>query len=188
MTCNLNFKYLATSEKNRNMTETSTFRADHPAVQKHMRDLSTGWKFFLVFLIKLPSLIWFGIRLHTISPEVCGVSIPYSWRSQNPFRSIYFAAQAAAAELSTGFLVTTAIAGRPKISMLVTGFEMNFEKKATSRTIFTCEEGQKIIEAVDKAYATGEGQTVTVETVGIQASGEVVSRARLTWSFKVKNA
>ena len=168
------------------MTKKNTFNPAHPAVVKHMKDLSNPWKYFLVFLVKLPSLIWFGIKLHAISPDACSVSIPYSWRSQNPFKSIYFAAQSAAAELSTGFLATTVMAGRPRISMLVTGFEMSFEKKATSKTIFTCSEGNKIIEAVDRAYATGEGQTVTVETVGVQSTGEVVSRARLTWSFKVK--
>jgi hypothetical protein len=170
------------------MADYTTFQADHPAVQKHLRDLRTGWKFFLVFLYKLPSLIWFGIRLKSIEPASCSVSIPFSWRSQNPFQSIYFAAQAAAAELSTGFLVTTAIAGRPKMSMLVTGFEITFEKKATYKTVFTCKEGAEIIAAVDRAYATGAGQTVTVETVGVQATGEVVSRARLTWSFKVKKS
>ncbi|MEZ4950665.1 MAG: DUF4442 domain-containing protein [Saprospiraceae bacterium] len=169
------------------MSTKSSFNLQDPAVQKHMKDLKTRWKFVLFFLGKLPSLIWFGIRVKSLEHKACSVNIPFTWRTQNPFRSIYFAAQAAAAELCTGFLVTTAIAGRPKMSMLVTGFEIDFLKKATSLTTFSCEEGLAIIEVIDKAYQTGEGQTITVNVKGIQKSGELVSRARLTWSFKVKS-
>jgi hypothetical protein len=169
------------------MVKKSTFNVQDPAVQKHMKEIKTRWKFVLFFLGKLPSLIWFGIRVRSLEHNACSVDIPFTWRTQNPFKSIYFAAQAAAAELCTGFLVTTAIAGRPKMSMLVTGFEIEFLKKATRLTTFSCEEGLAIIETIDKAYSTGEGQSISVQVKGIQKGGELVSRARLTWSFKVKS-
>ncbi|MEZ4982157.1 MAG: hypothetical protein R2769_11350 [Saprospiraceae bacterium] len=70
-------------------------------------------------------------------------------------------------------MVTTAIAGRPKMSMLVTGFEIDFLKKATSLTTFSCEEGLAIIEVIDKAYQTGEGQTITVNVKGSKKRGNL---------------
>src|SRR5690606_41534093 len=73
---------------------------------------------FLFF--KLPSAFWCGVRVLSINESVCCVTVRHKWINQNPFRSMYFAVQAMAAELCTGALVMTAIqeSGR-KISMLV---------------------------------------------------------------------
>lgn len=141
-------------------------------------------KFFL--LIKLPSALFMGVKVIELSPEKARVSVPYKWRSQNPFKSIYFAAQASAAEMSTGLLAMMALQGRGNVSMLITGMEGTFVKKGTSKTVFTCTESYKIFDAVKKAIETGEPQVVSVETVGIQESGEVVSKFTFTWSFKAK--
>jgi len=108
--------------------------------------------------------------------------------SQNPFRSIYFAAQCSAAELSTGILATLAIAEHGNISMLVSKVEAEYMKKATSKTTFTCEDGQLITDAVQAAIDTNEGQAVTVTSTGIQQSGEIVSVTKFTWSFRVRKS
>lgn len=165
----------------------SLFNPEAPAVKNYLRDLNTPWKMRLYFWRKLPTLIFWGVRVKSADPDRCQVTMPYGWRTQNPFRSIYFAAQCGAAELSTGLLATIAIRGRGRISMLITGVEAEFVKKANSLTTFTCEEGKKIQEAVQRAIDTGVGQEVTITSVGIQESGEVVSRIRFRWSFKLKN-
>jgi len=108
--------------------------------------------------------------------------------SQNPFKSIYFAAQCSAAELSTGVLATIAIAEHGNISMLISKVEAEYIKKATSKTTFTCEDGQLIIDSVQKAIDTGEGQTITTTSLGRQSSGEIVSVNKFTWSFRVRVA
>ncbi len=84
-------------------------------------------------------------------------------------------------------LAMAAIRGAGKVSMLVTNIEAQFAKKATSLVVFTCYEGKQIAEAVERAVNTGEAQTYTATSVGIQQrDGQEVTSIRVTWSFKVK--
>ncbi len=144
--------------------------------------LFAGWS-----LMKLPSALFAGVRLESLTPDRCTTSVPYGWRSQNPFRSTYFAAQAMAAELSTGALGLLAVedAGVP-ISLLITGMAATFGKKAVARATFQCEQGATVFEAVAAAKATGQAQTFVLNTVGKMADGQEVSRFAFTWSVKVK--
>lgn len=165
----------------------NTFDPAHPAVRKLIKDLTNPWKLSLYLFTKLPAAWFVGIRLRSLTPDEAKVSIKYGWRSQNPFKSIYFAAQCAAAEFSTGALAAMGVQGRGKISMLVAGMEAEFVKKAVSETTFTCRDGAKILEAIQRAIDTKEGQTVIGETIGTQGvNGEIVSRFRFTWTFKAK--
>lgn len=163
------------------------FDPESEAVRQRLRELHSPWKMRLYFLQKLPTLLWWGVQIKSADPYRCQVTIPYGWRTQNPFQSIYFAAQSGAAELSTGTLALLAILGRGRISMLITGVEAEYTKKAGSQTTFTCEEGAQIQEAIQRAIDTGQGQEVTVTTTGVQENGEVVSRFRFRWSFRVKS-
>ncbi len=143
----------------------------------------------LYFFQKLPTLYWWGVRVEEASLERFAVSIPFRWRTQNPFRSIYFAALAGTAELSTGLPTLLAIAESGKsVSMLVTGMEAEFVKKADRRTTFVCEEGEAIRAAVGQAVSSGEGVRVRVQTIGYKPDGEVVARFWLTWSLRVRTS
>ncbi len=143
--------------------------------------------FWFWMLAKLPAALWCGVRLHRLDEMGCTTSVPYGWRSQNPFRSTYFAAQAMAAELSTGALVLLAVedAGMP-ISTLILDIHGTFGKKATRRVTFRCDAGAEIFAAVAEARATGEARVVSVETVGTMDDGTETSRFRFTWSMKAK--
>jgi Domain of unknown function (DUF4442) len=142
----------------------------------------TAWLFW-----KLPMAFFLGVRVKSCTPFRSEVTLPFWWMSQNPFKSIYFAAQCSAAELSTGLLSTVAITEHGNISMLISKVEAEYTKKATSKTTFVCEDGQLILNAVQAAITTNEGQTVTATSVGTQQSGEVVSITRFTWSFRVRS-
>src|SRR5690606_10376148 len=85
----------------------------------------------LFLLWKLPAAWFMGISVRACDGGQAVVKLPYGWRSQNPFRSIYFAAQCAAGELSTGVLALTHLQGKPPVSMLVTRVEAEFLKKAS---------------------------------------------------------
>ncbi len=136
---------------------------------------------------KLPGAAFMGCRIDAFETVTTKVSLPMGWRSQNPFRSIYFAAQCAAAELSTGLLALYYVSNANKpVSMLVANMNAEFVKKATSRTVFTCVQGNDFKNAIERAILTGEGQTLTVDSIGVQMSGEIVSRFSFTWTFKVK--
>lgn len=143
--------------------------------------------FNLYLFIKLPAAFFCGLNIRKLDADNCEVTLPYGWRSQNPFQSIYFASQAMAAEMSTGALALLAIenANAP-VGMLVVNIEATFTKKADKLTTFTCTEGAKIFEAIDKALKTGEKVPVKIESVGTMPDGTEVARFFVTWSFKRK--
>ena len=135
---------------------------------------------------KLPAAWFMGVGLRSCDQVRSVASLPYRWRSQNPFQSLYFAAQCAAGEFATGMLGTTHLQGKPPISMLVTHIEAAFLKKAADTLLFTCEEGREVEAVIEKALASGEGQTITMTAVGTLPDGTVASRVSVTWSFKKK--
>ncbi|MCB0642658.1 MAG: DUF4442 domain-containing protein [Phaeodactylibacter sp.] len=157
-----------------------------PLAEKRLRQFRSPWQMRLYYLNKLPSAFFWGFRVQSITPEQTVVRLPYRWSTKNPFRSIYFAAQAGAAEFSTGILAILALSGRPAISMLVVDLKVTYSKKADSVATFTCEDGLKVFEAVDRALSSGEGQTVVMKSTGRRKDGLIVSETEITWSFKKK--
>jgi len=142
----------------------------------------TAFTFF-----KLPSVFWLGIRVKTISEESCTVSVKHRWINQNPFKSLFWAVQGMAAELTSGALVMSCIKeSDQRISMLVVNNKASFFKKATGRITFTCKDGLKIKEAIAKTIATGEGQTCWMKAEGVNKGGIVVSIFEFEWTVKVK--
>jgi hypothetical protein len=138
-------------------------------------------------LVKLPSAYISGVRVTQISTEQCTVSVKHKWINQNPFGSMYFATQAMAAELTTGAMVMLHIKNSgKKISMLVANNRGNYSKKAKGRITFTCNQGYLVKEAIDRAVATGEGQTFWMTSVGVDEKGDQVSQLEFEWSVKVK--
>ena len=141
--------------------------------------------FFLFF--KLPSAFWSGIRVKSISKKQCVATVNHQWFNQNPFKSIYFAVQAMAAELTTGALVMLQIKKSNKnISMLVANNNSNFSKKATGRITFICNDGHLIEDAIQKTISSGEGQTIWMKSIGVNEKGEQVSELNFEWSIKLK--
>jgi acyl-coenzyme A thioesterase PaaI-like protein len=139
----------------------------------------------IFLLLKLPSAFLAGVRIRDIDEQQCRVTVPYTWLSQNPFRSTYFACLAMAAEMSTGALAMAHVYKRnPPVSMLVLKLEADYYKKATGITVFTCGEGEQLKAAVEQAITTGEGSSFTATSVGKNKAGETVAVFRVTWSFK----
>jgi uncharacterized protein DUF4442 len=136
-------------------------------------------------LAKVPLALIAGLKVRELTPERCVATIPYGWRTTNPFRSTYFAALSMAAEMSTGALAGVAAQSAPApVAMLIVGMEASFEKKATALTAFTCEDGAKAAAAVAETVRTGEPAVVRMETVGRSPDGTEVARFAFTWSFK----
>ncbi len=140
---------------------------------------------FLFF--KLPSAWWCGVRLKFMDETRAIASVKHRWANQNPFNSMFWAVQGMAAELATGAMVSHQIreSGK-KISMLVQNNTANFSKKATGRITFTCEDGHLIKDALAKTIATGEGQTIWMQSVGVNTDGVVVSTFKFEWTLRLK--
>lgn len=156
-----------------------------PADEKAIRNMTSRLGFGAYLGAKLPLAAFAGLRVDELSGERCAVSLPYGWRTQNPFNSIYFAAQCMAAELSTGVLAMLAIeSSKESVSLLVTNMNASFGKKATDRTTFRCLDGAKVFDAIDHTIKTGEGVTLDMHTIGTMPNGEQVSEFTFQWSFK----
>jgi len=142
---------------------------------------------FLMF--KLPSAFLCGVKLKDLTNEKAVVTVTHKWINKNPFKSMYFAVQSMAAELSTGALVIKKIqeCGSP-ISMLVTNHQGRFTKKAVGKIRFVCNDGYLINKVLKQAIKTGEGQTVTMKSIGIDEDGEQVSIYEFEWSLKLKSS
>ena len=147
----------------------------------------TPAKLNLFTFFKLPSAFWSGVRVKSVSPEVCEVTVKHRWFNQNPFNSMYFAVQAMAAEFTTGVLVMLHIKQSGKnISMLVAQNKSVFTKKATGRIAFCCTQVALIKDTIQKAIDTNEGQTVWLTSIGKNEKGEQVSEMQFEWTIKVR--
>ncbi|MEQ1624610.1 MAG: DUF4442 domain-containing protein [Sediminibacterium sp.] len=144
-------------------------------------------KFRFFLLQKLPSALIAGLRVQEITSMEAVITVKHKWLNQNPFRSMYFAVQSMAAEMSTGLLAFGQLYQRnPPVSMLVVGMEAKFHKKAVGKISFYCEDGLAIAKAVEAATQTGQGQTIQCYSIGKNEAGETVSEFWFTWSFKAK--
>lgn len=140
---------------------------------------------FLFF--KLPSVWWCGIRVREISKVSCSANVRLGWFNKNPFKSLFWAVQGMAAELTTGILIMQAInESKKNISMLVLNNKANFSKKAKGLISFNCNQGKKINETINRVLETKKSQTVWVKSHGKDESGDIVSSFEFEWTIMLK--
>ncbi|MBJ6367654.1 DUF4442 domain-containing protein [Snuella sedimenti] len=138
-------------------------------------------------IFKLPSAYLCGVRTKYIDSDKSIITVRHRWINQNPFKSMFWAVQGMAAEFSTGALMMLKIkASGKRVSMLVTSNNATFTKKATGSITFECNDGILIDEVLEKAITTGEGQTVWMQSVGKDKTGDIVSTFNFEWSVKMK--
>jgi hypothetical protein len=136
------------------------------------------------FIQNIPTLLWWGVKLEKLNSIEATVSLPFHWRTQNPFRSTYFAAQSGAAELASGLLATLATEGLGSISTLVTEVSGTYVKKANQTIYFTCRQGEDIRKIVLETVRDKMPKSIETEVLGTFKDGSPVSTHRITWSFK----
>ena len=145
-------------------------------------------KINLFLFFKLPAAFFCGVRVREITAESCITTVRHRWINQNPFKSLFWAVQGMAAELSTGALVLSYIREKDQsISMLVANNKATFSKKARGRITFKCTDGMKIVELIDTALTSGHGQTCWMKSVGTDSTGDVVSEFEFEWTVKKKS-
>jgi len=154
--------------------------------QRLLRDLRSPLKLKFFFWRRLPSLLFWRVKIRHLDPERSEVTIPFTRNTQNPFKSIYFGAQAGAAEFSSGILALLAMEGRAKVSMLVMDLRCEFYKKAAETIVFSCNDGHAVYDVISQAIETKEGQKLTMISEGKNSEGETVTKVWIEWSFKVK--
>jgi len=155
----------------------------------YLRKVNSPFLYRLFLIQKLPIAWVSGLRVHKVDKESARVNIKFRYLNKNPFKSMYFACQAMAAEMSTGLLAMGCLDSQPeKISMLVLDLNCEFSKKAVGNIQFVCEDGIKVQSAVQMAVDSNEGVVCVMQSKGIDEQGDCVSTFNITWSFKRKTA
>lgn len=155
-----------------------------PAETLRLQMLSP-WRFRLGLLKTLPLAAAAGLRLVRLDGDSCVVALPGGWRTRNPFRSTYFAAQAMAAELSTGAPASLLVqSSSASLSMLVTEVRGVFSKKIVGESLFTFAGVAPMRATIEGAAESGKAATFVARSLGRTLEGTVAAEFEITWSFK----
>ena len=137
---------------------------------------------------KLPSAWWSGVRLHEITSNKCVVKVKHKWVNQNPFKSMFWAVQGMAAELTTGTLIMNEIQkSNHNISMLVLNNKANFSKKATGEITFLCSPKEELRNVFSELIRSKKPQTIWLKSIGINQNKDIVSTFEFEWTLLIKN-
>ena len=150
-----------------------------------MKITKTSIRYFT--LLKLPLVYFSGIRITNVSEDRVEASVKLKWINQNPFQSMFWAVQGMAAELTSGVLLMREIETRKSsVSMLLIETKASFSKKAKGKIRFSCDEVKNAKDLIDTAITSGDGQLHWFTSIGIDESGDEVSRFQFHWSVKSK--
>jgi len=143
------------------------------------------WSFRFYLLGKLPLALAAGLRLRRLDHQECVVWLPGGWRTQNPFGSAYFAAQAMAAEMSTGAPAMLFAKGAARsVALILVEIRATFAKRIVGPSHYTFADLAAMKEAVERAAAQDEPVTFTAQSLARAEDGVVASAFEVTWSFK----
>jgi hypothetical protein len=133
----------------------------------------------------LPLAAFAGLRVTRLDEQACTVFLPGGWRTRNPFGTTYFAAQAMAAEMSTGAPALVLREDAPRsVSILPVGLRASYTKRLAGDATFTSEDVPAIAAAIARAAASDAPQALVARSTGRNAAGEVVSEFEISWSLK----
>ena len=114
-------------------------------------------------------------------------TLKYRWINQNPFKSIFWAAQGMAAEFATGALLMREIElSKKNISMLLIDVEAKFTKKAIGKISFKCDKGLIIKKKIGSLNSQNTKTTMWIDSIGVDESGQEVSKFKFNWSILLK--
>ena len=135
-------------------------------------------------LYKLPAAWLTGVRLTLIDESKCEVKVRFKWINQNPYRSMFWAVQAMAAELTTGMLLTKSIQdSNSDISMLLVSNKSSFYKKAVGKITFVCDEGEIAKQLINSTIKNITSKA-WFKAKGYDEAGDQVSEFDFEWSCK----
>ena len=141
-----------------------------------------------LFLFKdLPSAWLCGIRINELNDKKCLVSVKHNWFNSNPFRSLYWAVQGMASELTTGMLIIKEKDNFDfNISMLVVSNSSKFLKKAKGKIIFECNDVKIIKDSFQNLTINSPTTVIKLSSKGYDSIGDIVSEFNYEWSIKRK--
>lgn len=156
--------------------------------QKLIKRLTSPLLFKTFCLFKIPLLALTNTKVTQLSTSFCTTTVPFKHLNKNPFKSMYFAVQSMAAELSTASLAMLALEEfNESIAYIVTNCSATFTKKADNTVTFKCIDYDSFKTGIQKAVSTGESVEISVNTIGTLPNGQEVASFTFTWSFKKRS-
>jgi len=142
---------------------------------------------FVGQFLTMPLGAFAGLQIVSVNPESCTVRLPGGWRTQNPFKTTYWAAQGMAAEMATGVIPIAYVrASEVPIRMILAGTEAAFTKRCKTDSRFEHQAGQIVLEAMSETLRTGRSVECLLESKGYDEAGDCVSSWFFKWSFRAR--
>jgi hypothetical protein len=156
-----------------------------PEAERLRRRILSPLGFRAYLLGRLPLAAFAGLRLRRLDDASCSVWLPGGWRTRNPFGSTYFAAQAMAAEMSTGApALVLARATSASVALILTAITASFTKRISGGSLFTFDDVAGLRAVIDRVSAIGGSDTYTGRSTGRTSDGAVAAEFDVTWSFR----
>ena len=153
------------------------------------RRLTRPLNFRLYLFGKLPLALAAGLRLERLDEHECRISLPGGWRTQNPFGSTYFAAQAMAAEMSTGAPAMILAMGAPQsVALILVEIRAEFQKRIVGPSSYAFADLGGMKQAIDRACGQDQPVTFTARSTAYGPDAAACSAFDVTWSFKRRAA
>jgi hypothetical protein len=154
---------------------------------KFAKDFLHPLKQRFFFWKKLPMALLGKVRQVVLTEEKSVAVVPFNRRNKNPFKSMYFAVQSMAAELSTAAAALLAMRKFSyPIALIIVKTEAHFYKKAKSKLTFICTDYSEYINGLETLTQPGDTVQVTAKAVGCDEDGNEVATFYFTWAFKRK--
>jgi len=140
---------------------------------------------------KIPMIFYVRPRIMEITDSTCAIKIPFNRRTRNHLNSIYIGALVIGADLAGGVMVLNKTQDQPaKIMPVFKDMKADFLKRVDADAIFTCQDGEKVNNLIQKVIDTGERhhENLHIEVTAPEKYGdEILATFSLTLSLKVKD-
>lgn len=149
---------------------------------------------FLLWLFaffKIPMIFWVRPKLLELSDSRAVLKIPFRRRTKNHVNSMYFGALCVGCDLAAGIIAMRLIRKQSgKFVFIFKDFHAEFLKRCEGDVYLTCNDGNLVAEAIEKAKQTQSRQNVSMNVIGTVPSkfgDEPVCHFKITLSIKQKD-
>jgi hypothetical protein len=143
-------------------------------------------RFFPVFLLAKLPLAWMaGLRIGYLGDKGCEIRMKHRFWNSNPFGSMYFAAMAMGAEMSTGLPAYVYLRKqRQDVSLLLAEMEVVYHKKAVGRVYFRFEGMKDLITSLETLGHSGDTCKTRLVSHCFNDQKQLMAEFRFTWTFR----
>lgn len=160
---------------------------DESKIEFIEQNFTNNFKFRLMIMRILPMGYLSGMRIKSLTKDSCEVGLRYKWLVKNPFKSTFWAVMGMAGEMASGALLMMYTYGqKPSIATILVSMSATFHKKGVGKMRYVCDSGAEMRRTVERAYETGEGQTIDCPVQAYNEAGELIAEFTFQWSMKVR--